>query len=71
MWNFDAIFTIQVDHDGRLVPATDDEVMEVEDLLEDFKIEMPFVADTGQTGECTSKEEFSSGNPRLECSEGL
>ncbi|RVW52061.1 hypothetical protein CK203_079594 [Vitis vinifera] len=59
----------QVDGDGRLVPATDDEVMEVEDLLEEFKIEMPFVADTGQTVECTSKEEFPSGNPHLECSE--
>ena len=51
------------------MPATDDEVMEVEDLLEDFKVEMPFVSDTGQTVECTSKEEFS-GNPHLECSEG-
>lgn len=67
----DALSTIQVDGDGRLVPATDDEVMEVEDLLEEFKIEMPFVADTGQTVECTSKEEFPSGNPHLECSEGL
>ncbi|KAJ9691966.1 hypothetical protein PVL29_011190 [Vitis rotundifolia] len=62
---------VRVDGDGRLVPATDDEVMEVEDMLEDFKIEMPFVADTGQTVECTSKEEFSSGNPHLECSEGM
>lgn len=59
-----------MDGDGRLVPATDDEVMEVEDLLEDFKVEMPFVADTGQTVECASKEEFSV-NPHLECSEGL
>ncbi|XP_059595407.1 uncharacterized protein LOC100263481 isoform X4 [Vitis vinifera] len=62
---------VRVDGDGRLVPATDDEVMEVEDLLEEFKIEMPFVADTGQTVECTSKEEFPSGNPHLECSEGM
>ncbi|XP_034695522.1 uncharacterized protein LOC117921679 isoform X5 [Vitis riparia] len=62
---------VRVDGDGRLVPATDDEVMEVEDLLEEFKIEMPFVADTGQTVECTSKEDFPSGNPHLECSQGM
>ncbi|XP_059643151.1 uncharacterized protein LOC132285009 isoform X2 [Cornus florida] len=57
---------VRVEGDGRLVPATDDEVMEVEDLLEDDKSEMPFAADTGQTVGCTSNNGFPSGKTRLE-----
>uniref|UniRef100_A0A5B6ZKH8 Uncharacterized protein n=1 Tax=Davidia involucrata TaxID=16924 RepID=A0A5B6ZKH8_DAVIN len=51
---------VRVEGDGRLVPATDDEVMEVENLLEADKSEMHFVADTGQTVGCTSNNGFSS-----------
>jgi len=52
------------------VPATDDEVMEVEDFLEYENSEMRVVADTGQSMECISIERSSSGKLRLECSEG-
>lgn len=57
--------------DGRLVPATDDEVMEVEGLLLDDKTEMHIVADTEQNVGCTSNEGSSCGMPQLESSEGL
>ncbi|XP_044487526.1 uncharacterized protein LOC123212447 isoform X3 [Mangifera indica] len=56
---------VRVEGDGRLVPATDDELMEVGNLLADDKIEMHLVADTGQTGGS------SSGMPQFESSEGL
>ncbi|KAJ0006933.1 hypothetical protein Pint_29065 [Pistacia integerrima] len=56
---------VRVEGDGRLVPATDDELMEVGNLLADDKIEMHLVAETGQSGGS------SSGMPQLESSEGL
>ncbi|XP_062008737.1 uncharacterized protein LOC133725475 isoform X1 [Rosa rugosa] len=59
----------QVEGDGRLVPATDDEVMEVEDFLVDEQIDLPVVMSTG-TVECISNES-SSGKPQKESSEGL
>lgn len=62
---------VRVEGDGRLVPATDDEVMEVEDFLEYENSEMRVVADTGQSMECISIERSSSGKLRLECSEGV
>ncbi|CAJ1950811.1 unnamed protein product [Sphenostylis stenocarpa] len=61
---------VRVEGDGRLVPATDDEVMEVGDFLEYENSEMHVVADTGQSLECISIERSSSGKLRLECSEG-
>ncbi|GAU28807.1 hypothetical protein TSUD_357930 [Trifolium subterraneum] len=62
---------VRVEGDGRLVPATDDEVMEVEDFLEYENSDMRVVADTGQSLECISIERSSSGKLRLECSEGV
>ncbi|MED6159037.1 hypothetical protein PIB30_038627 [Stylosanthes scabra] len=59
-----------VEGDGRLVPATDDEVMEMEDFLEHENSEMRVVADTGQSLECISIERSSSGKLRLECPKG-
>lgn len=47
---------VRVDRDGRLVPATDDEVMEVEDLLEDDKSEKLPVAGAGQNVGYTSND---------------
>ncbi|KAI3463231.1 hypothetical protein Pfo_019894 [Paulownia fortunei] len=44
---------VRVDGNGRLVPATDDEVMAVEDLLEDDKSKVR-TPDTGQTLECST-----------------
>ncbi|KAK6264274.1 hypothetical protein SCA6_019708 [Theobroma cacao] len=61
---------VRVEGDGRLVPATDDELMEVEGLLENEKREIHIVADTGQALGCTSNEVSSSGI-QLESSEGL
>ncbi|KAL5824255.1 hypothetical protein ACOSQ3_020318 [Xanthoceras sorbifolium] len=61
---------VRIEGDGRLVPATDDEIMEVGNLLSDDKIEMHLVGDTGQTG-CICSERTSSGMPQLENSEGL
>ena len=52
------------------MPATDDELMEVEDLLENEKLETHIVADTKQALGCTSNEVSSSGMPQLESSEG-
>ncbi|TYH48367.1 hypothetical protein ES332_D10G061600v1 [Gossypium tomentosum] len=60
-----------VDGNGRLVPATDDELMEVEGLLENEKRETHIVADTGQALGCISNEVSPSGMPQLESSEGL
>ncbi|XP_019425328.1 PREDICTED: uncharacterized protein LOC109334178 isoform X1 [Lupinus angustifolius] len=61
---------VRVEGDGRLVPATDDEVMEVEGFLECDNSEMRVVADNGQSLECISIERSSSGKLRLECSKG-
>ncbi|XVE51879.1 hypothetical protein DITRI_Ditri02bG0076400 [Diplodiscus trichospermus] len=62
---------VRVEGDGRLVPATDDELMEVEGLLENEKHDIHVVADIGQALGCTSNEVSSSGMPQLESSEGL
>nr|POE68102.1 telomere repeat-binding protein 6 [Quercus suber] len=62
---------VRVEGDGRLVPATDDELMEVEDFLEDDKTEMHDVADSGQTVGHISDEGASSEKTQLESTEGL
>ncbi|KAI4329100.1 hypothetical protein L6164_021400 [Bauhinia variegata] len=62
---------VRVEGDGRLVPATDDEVIRVEDFLEDENSEMHVVADTGQSVGCISIERSSSGRLRVECSKGV
>ncbi|XP_015576128.1 uncharacterized protein LOC8284664 isoform X2 [Ricinus communis] len=63
---------VRVEGDGRLVPATDDEVMEVESLLLDEKSKMHIVADTGQAVGCISNDQSSSGMLlQLDASEGL
>ncbi|XP_057977707.1 uncharacterized protein LOC131164490 isoform X2 [Malania oleifera] len=54
---------VRVEGDGRLVPATDDELMEVEELLEYDKSELRF-ADTERG--CTHNEDFCSEKARLE-----
>ena len=58
---FDSLFFAQVEGDGRLVPATDDEVMEVEDFLLDDMTEIQVVTDTVNTAECISNDVSSSG----------
>ncbi|XP_022149278.1 uncharacterized protein LOC111017724 isoform X2 [Momordica charantia] len=60
---------VRVDGDGRFVPATDDEVMEVEDLIEDDKSEK--IADAGQIVGCVPTEGALFGKPHLEISNGL
>lgn len=62
---------VRVDGDGRFVPATDEEVMEVEDFLVDDKTEMLDVVDIEKTTECTSNEGSDPGKLQLEVSEGL
>ncbi len=52
------------------MPATDDELMEVEDFLEDDKSEMHDVADSGQTVVHISEEGAYFGKTQLEGSEG-
>ncbi|XP_055825678.1 uncharacterized protein LOC129894159 isoform X2 [Solanum dulcamara] len=49
---------VRVDGDGRLVPATQDEIMVVEDLLEDDKCEPKLVPDTRQISESCITEGF-------------
>ncbi|URE04514.1 Myb-like DNA-binding domain [Musa troglodytarum] len=53
---------VRVEGDGRLVPATDDEVMEVEQLLEDKKSELTSVKAVGHDEQCLSNEVFSKSN---------
>lgn len=62
---------VRVEGDGRLVPATDDELMEVEDLLEDEKGELPLSEDPLHTEGSISFEGFSSEKANLEGSEDL
>nr|XP_034899953.1 uncharacterized protein LOC118037906 isoform X1 [Populus alba]XP_034899954.1 uncharacterized protein LOC118037906 isoform X1 [Populus alba] len=62
---------VRLEGDGRIVPATDDELMEVESLLIDDKCQMHIVADPGQTVGCISNEGSSSGIAQLESLEGL
>ncbi|KAG2722639.1 hypothetical protein I3760_02G136000 [Carya illinoinensis] len=62
---------VRVEGDGRLVPATDDDVMEVEDFLEDEKSEMHDVANTEQTMGSIGNEGSSSEKILLENPEGL
>eukprot|EP00268_Persea_americana_P045444 TRINITY_DN4632_c0_g1_i5.p1 TRINITY_DN4632_c0_g1~~TRINITY_DN4632_c0_g1_i5.p1 ORF type:complete len:682 (+),score=166.88 TRINITY_DN4632_c0_g1_i5:202-2247(+) len=62
---------VRVEGDGRLVPATDDELMEVENLLEDDKGELPFVEEHRYPKECISSDGFSSEKAGLESSEDM
>ncbi|KAK1263076.1 hypothetical protein QJS04_geneDACA013451 [Acorus gramineus] len=51
---------VRVEGDGRLVPATDDELMEVENMLEDDKSELHITDDLKHPERCVSVEESSS-----------
>ncbi|KAJ6308830.1 hypothetical protein OIU76_018422 [Salix suchowensis] len=62
---------LQVEGDGRLVPATEDELMEVESLLIDDRCGMHIDAEPGQTVGCISNEGSSSWMAQLESLEGL
>ncbi|KAJ4833924.1 hypothetical protein Tsubulata_044621 [Turnera subulata] len=62
---------VRLEGDGRLVPATDDEVMEVKSLLVDVKSEMHIVSDNGQTIGLISNEGSAGGMPQLTSKEGL
>ncbi|KAF6140548.1 hypothetical protein GIB67_035575 [Kingdonia uniflora] len=62
---------VRVEGDGTLVPATDDEVMEVEELLEDDKSELPLVTGTGQLEGCILSNGISSDKANLENLEGV
>ncbi|KAJ4953140.1 hypothetical protein NE237_029972 [Protea cynaroides] len=62
---------VRVEGDGRLVPATDDEVMEVEDLLEDEKADLPLAVDTGQAEVPLRNGGITSVGSTLEGSEGF
>ncbi|KAK9102460.1 hypothetical protein Sjap_019714 [Stephania japonica] len=61
---------VRVDGNGRLVPATDDEVMEVEDMVDEDKCQISSVADTGLIEGSISNEELSHGSSDLKDSEG-
>ncbi|XP_017236407.1 uncharacterized protein LOC108209800 isoform X2 [Daucus carota subsp. sativus] len=56
---------VRVEGDGRLVPATDEEVYEVEDLLDVGKSTRN-LADTGKDVECTPNNKCSSGKLQSE-----
>ncbi|CAH9130190.1 unnamed protein product [Cuscuta epithymum] len=61
---------VRVDGDGRLVPATDDELMTVEELLEDEKYEFGHIIDAKQTIECNGTEVFCFGKTQFEKPQG-
>ncbi|KAL2516432.1 uncharacterized protein Fot_30403 [Forsythia ovata] len=61
---------VRVDGNGRLVPATEDEVMAVEDLLEDNKSENRFVSNSGQTVECNTNCGHDLDELQFKASEG-
>ncbi|GAB4842618.1 hypothetical protein Ancab_012593 [Ancistrocladus abbreviatus] len=62
---------VRVDFDGRLIPATDDELMEVEDLLEYEKGEMLSVSDVVEAVECKSNGDVLSEKPLSDRCGGL
>ncbi|XP_021716510.1 uncharacterized protein LOC110684364 [Chenopodium quinoa] len=65
---------VRVDFDGRFVPATDDELMEVEDLLELEKSDMLSIPDAVETvAHIADKDELDESfeKPDLEKHEGL
>uniref|UniRef100_A0A1J3JB67 Telomere repeat-binding protein 6 n=8 Tax=Noccaea caerulescens TaxID=107243 RepID=A0A1J3JB67_NOCCA len=62
---------VRVAQDGRLVPATDEEMLEVKDLLENNENDMPSVPDPGQTEENIPDEWSPSQFLQLEGLEGL
>ncbi|CAH8381389.1 unnamed protein product [Eruca vesicaria subsp. sativa] len=62
---------VRVAQDGRLVPATDEEMLEVKDLVENNENDMPIVADPGQTEECIFDEGSPSQFLQLDSFEGL
>lgn len=65
------ITIVQVDGDGRLVPATQDEIMVVEDLLEDDKCESKLVPDTRQISESCVTEGYPLERNSFQVTEGL
>ncbi|KAI3983105.1 hypothetical protein MKX01_035386 [Papaver californicum] len=62
---------VRVDGDGRIVPATDDDVMEVDVLLEEDRIELPLVVDTVRTKGCIQKDGLLPLRNKLLGSEGI
>ncbi|KAI3925288.1 hypothetical protein MKX01_035405 [Papaver californicum] len=62
---------VRVDGDGRIVPATDDDVMEVDDLLEEDRSELPLVADIVRTKGCIQKDGLLPVRDKLLGSEGI
>lgn len=62
---------VRVEFDGRFVPATDDELMEVENLLEHEKSEMLSVPDVMETVERISDKDDTFEKPLPEKHEGL
>ncbi|CAN6478314.1 unnamed protein product [Victoria cruziana] len=62
---------VRVEGDGTLVPATDDEVIEVEDLLEEDKVERPLLEESGQNERFVSSDDPSCRGGDDEDSEGL
>ncbi|MCL7031168.1 hypothetical protein MKW94_004396 [Papaver nudicaule] len=62
---------VRVDGDGRIVPATDDEVMEVDEvLLEENNSELPLVVDVVQAEGCIVKDGLVSVRNNIKGSEG-
>ncbi|KAJ0257235.1 TRF-like 3 [Hirschfeldia incana] len=62
---------VRVAQDGRLVPATDEEMLEVKDLVENNESDMPMAPDPGQTEECISDVGSPSQFLQLDSFEGL
>ncbi|CAA7056621.1 unnamed protein product [Microthlaspi erraticum] len=62
---------VRVAQDGRLVPATDEEMLEVKDLLENNENDMPTVPDPGQTEEDILDNWSPSQFLQLESFDGL
>ena len=56
----------QVGDDGRLVPATDDELVEVEHLLEDDGTQLQLAEVQGQSEQCPSSEWLLPNTSHLE-----
>lgn len=58
--------TCQVEGDGRFVPATEEEVIHVEDFLVDDKTEMYGVPEVENTAQCISSEENAAEKVQVE-----
>lgn len=61
---------VRVDGNGKIIPATEDEVMEAENMFEQEKVEAPSIIDVGQIEESVPNDISSAVETKAEYLEG-